>query len=205
MFFFRNRWYNYINSFIEYSQLTIKYVYSNEPVDILLKHIQRILNLTQIYHLNIEQEISIERLMQIIHLLPDLMTFKLNSLTFYRSIIFNNQVFPTTFSIEHAKQIKYVYLEKTHQIQDIDFLMSICLRMEYLNVECIKDMNMKLFLKHILNVINNNHHHLRLLCIYITTADEQIIKQLKKMIDDEKLLSDYTIHRELYHVYLKWK
>jgi len=78
--------------------------------------------------------------------------------------------------------------------------------MEYLNVECIKDMNIELFIRNILNVINNNHYeYLRLLCIYITTADDQMIKRLKKMIDDEKLLLDYTIHRELYNIYLKWK
>jgi hypothetical protein len=66
-----------MNSSIEHfksSQLTIKYVYSDEPPDILLNHVKRILNITQIYHLNIEQQISSERLIQIIHLLPDLIT-----------------------------------------------------------------------------------------------------------------------------------
>jgi hypothetical protein len=75
--------------------------------------------------------------------------------------------------------------------------------MEYLNVECIKDMNIQSFLRDILN--KSNHQYLRLLCIYITTADDQMIKQLNKMIYDEKLLLDYTIHRELYNIYLKWK
>ncbi|CAF4073921.1 unnamed protein product, partial [Rotaria sp. Silwood1] len=186
-----NRWYKYINSSIEHSkstQLTIKYVYSGEPPDILLNQVKHVLNLTQIYHLNIEQEISINRLMQIIHLLPDLITLKINSLSFYRSITFTNQVFPTTSSIEHAKKIKYVYLEKTHKIQDIYFLMTFCPQMEYLNVECIKNKNIELFLRNILHVINNNRYeYLRLLCIYITKADDQMIKRLNKMIGDEKL------------------
>ncbi|CAF5081687.1 unnamed protein product, partial [Rotaria sp. Silwood1] len=126
--------------------------------------------------------------MQIIHLLPDLITLKINSLSFYRSITFTNQVFPTTSSIEHAKKIKYVYLEKTHKIQDIYFLMTFCPQMEYLNVECIKNKNIELFLRNILHVINNNRYeYLRLLCIYITKADDQMIKRLNKMIGDEKL------------------
>ncbi len=195
-----------MNSSIEHfksPQLTIKYVYSDEPPDILLNHVKRVLNITQIYHLNIEQQISYERLIQIIHLLPDLITLKINSLSFYRSMTFSNQVFPITSSLEHAKKIKYVYMEKVHTINDIYFLMSFCPHMEYLNVECIKDMNIQSFLRDILN--KSNHQYLRLLCIYITTADDQMIKQLNKMIYDEKLLLDYTIHRELYNIYLKWK
>ena len=119
----RTRWYKYMNSSIEYSkstQFTIKSVYSSEPPDVLLKQITRALNFTQIYHLNIEQEISIERLMQVLHLLPDLLTLKITSLSFYRAFSFLNQVFPTTLALEHAKNIKYVYLEKTLKMQDIE-------------------------------------------------------------------------------------
>ena len=159
-----------MNSSIEYSkstQLTIKYVYSSEPADILLKQVQRVLNFTQIYHLNIEQKISIERLMQIIHLLPDLITLKINSLSFYRTHPFFKQIFPTTSALEHAKNIKYVYLDKTYQIQDISFLLSFCLQMEYLNVECIAKMNIQAFLRKILNEINQKHQNIYIHYVFI--------------------------------------
>ncbi len=186
--------------------MTIKYVYSGEPVSFLLDQVKRVLDFAQIYHLNIEQQICDERLMQIIHLLPDLITLNINSLAFYGSECSIDREFPSSSALEHAKNIKYVCLEKAHSIEDIDFLMSFCPQMEYLNVECITKMNIETFLKDILNKINQTHHeHLRLLCIYITTADDQMIKQLNKMIDDEKLLLDYTIHRQLYNIYLKWK
>ncbi|CAF1642852.1 unnamed protein product [Didymodactylos carnosus] len=137
---------------------------SIEPSDILLNYVKRVLNITQIYHLNIKQQISIERLMQIIHLLPDLITLKINSLSFYRSITFSNQLFLT----EHAKKIKYVYMETIHTIKDIYFLISFCPHMEYFNVECIEYINIQSFLRDILNEINQNHHqYLLLLCIYI--------------------------------------
>ena len=67
-----------------------------------------------------------------LHLLPDLLTLKINSLSFYGTFSFLNQDFPTT-------------------------------------------------------------------------TDDQTIKRLNEMIDDEKLLVDYTIHRELYNIYLTWK
>ncbi|CAF3666238.1 unnamed protein product [Rotaria sp. Silwood1] len=99
-----------------------------------------------------------------------------------------------------------MFIWKRHKIQDTYFLMTFCPQMEYLNVEFIKNMNIELFLRNILHVINNNRYeYLRLLCIYITKADDQMIKRLNKMIDDEKLLLDYTIHCELYNIYLKWK
>jgi hypothetical protein len=203
---FRKRWYKDINSSIEHSkstQLTIKYVYSGELPDILLNQIKRVLNFTQIYHLNIEQRISDETLMQIIHLLPDLISLKINSLAFYRTTLFLEQEFPIAAASEHAKNIEYVYLDRTFTIQDVYFLMSFCPQMKYLNVECIQNINIQTFLGDILNEIN--HESLRSLCIYITTADDQMIKQLNQMIHHEKLLLDYTIHRQLCYIYLKWK
>ncbi|CAF1359208.1 unnamed protein product [Adineta steineri] len=206
---YKYRWYNDINSSHEHSkstQLTIKYVYTDEPVFFLLDQIKRVLNFTQIYHLNIEQQITEERLMQIIHLLPDLITINLYSLSFYEEYPFLNQGYPTTSALEHAKNIKYVYLDQTSTIKDIYFLMSFCPQMEYLSVECIKNMNIQLFLKDILKEINQKHYeYLHLLCIFIRTADDQMIKQLNQMIYDEKLLLDYTIHRRSYNIYLKWK
>ncbi|CAF1140648.1 unnamed protein product [Adineta steineri] len=207
---YKYRWYNDINSSREHptksTQLTIKYVYSRESPFILFNQIKRILNVTQIYHLNIEQQISNERLMQIIHLLPNLISINIYSLEFYREISFLNQGYPTTSALEHAKKIKYVYLGTASTIKDIYFLMSFCRQMEYLSVECIENMNIQLFLKDILKEINQKHYgYLHLLCIFIRTADDQMIKQLNQMIYDEKLLLDYTIHRQTYNIYLKWK
>ncbi|CAF1279291.1 unnamed protein product [Adineta steineri] len=203
----KKRWYEYCIEHSKSAQLTIKCVYPDELPDILLNQIKRVLNFTQIYHLNIDQKISTESLMQIIHLLPDLISLKISALFYYESILqFGDHEFPTTSALEHASNIKYVCLEMTFTMDDISFLMSFCPHMEYLNVECIENMNIQSFLREILNKINQNHHkYLHELCIYIITADEQMIKQLKQMIDDDKLLLNYTIHRQLYNIYLKWK
>jgi len=138
--------------------------------------------------------------MEIIHLLPDLITLKIKSLTFYRSMI--NEEFPTTCSIEHASKIKKVYMEKTQTIQEIYFLLNICPHMEFLNVESINGMTIELFVRDILNKINKD---LCLLCIYVSKADDKMIERVNKMIDNEKILSNYTIHHELDNIYLQWK
>ncbi|CAF1278614.1 unnamed protein product [Rotaria sp. Silwood1] len=93
-------------------------------------------------------------------------------------------------------------MEKTQIIQEIYFLLNVCPHMEYPNVECVNRMAIGLFLQAILNKINKD---LRLLCIYVSKADDNMIKRLNKMIDNEKLLSNYTIHHELDNIYLQWK
>ncbi|CAM4847145.1 unnamed protein product [Rotaria magnacalcarata] len=163
-------------------------------------YIKSILNRVQIYHLDIQRKISVDRLMQIIHLLPDLITLKINSLSFYRS--FFKEEFPTTCSIEHASKIKKVYIENMQTIEEIYFLLYICPHMEFLNLQCLHGTTIELFLRDILNKINKD---LRLLCIYVSKVDDNMIKRLSTMIDNEKLLSNYTIHRELNNIYLQWK
>ncbi len=46
---------------------------------------------------------------------------------------------------------------------------------------------------------------LRSLCLRVSTADDQMIKTLQKMIDDEKLLINYTIKCVVDTIYLRWK
>ncbi|CAF0997080.1 unnamed protein product [Adineta steineri] len=205
---FSKRWYQYSIEHSKLAQLTIKYIYSNQLPDVLLNQIKRILNFTQIYHLDIEQNISIARLMQIIHLLPDLISLKINDLSFYESSILRLacQESLKISALKHASNIKYVCLEKTCTMEDILFLISFCRHMEYLNIEGVENMNIQSFLSDILNKMNQYHYeYLHTLCIYITIADNQMIKQLEQMIDDENFLLDYTIHRQLYNIYLKWK
>ncbi|CAF1391502.1 unnamed protein product [Adineta ricciae] len=203
----KKRWYQHSLEHSKSTQLTIKYVYSYEPVHLLLQQIKRVLNFTQIYHLNIEQKISTMRLMEILHLLPDLITLKINSLSLYQTSfrVFERELGRTS-AFEHANNIKCVYLEKTFTTKDISFLISFCPQMKYLNVECLQNMNIQLFLKKILKQMNEKYHeYLRSLCIYTKKADERMVKELNEMISQETLLGDYTIHRQLYNIHLKWK
>ncbi|CAF1393337.1 unnamed protein product [Adineta ricciae] len=203
----KKRWYQHSLEHSKSTQLTVKYVYSYEPAHLLLQQIKRVLNFTQIYHLNIEQKISTMRLMEILHLLPDLITLKINSLSLYQTSfrVFEREL-DRTLVLEHTNNIKCVYLEKTFTTKDISFLISFCPQMKYLNVECLQNMNIQLFLRKILKQMNEKHHeYLRSLCIYTKKADEQMVKELNEMISQETLLADYTIRRELYNIHLKWK
>jgi hypothetical protein len=90
-------------------------------------------------------------------------------------------------------------------IDEIVFLMDLCPHLIYLRVDNINNMNMESFVRIILLKMKTQHQSkLQLLCFHVRAADDQTIKQLNKMIDDEKLLIDYTIKRVLDFIYLQW-
>ncbi len=65
---------------------------------------------------------------------------------------------------------------------------------------------MKIFVLLILmKIIIKLQNQLRLLSFHVRQADNQMLKQLNKMIDDEKLLTDYSIKRVGDEIFLQWK
>jgi hypothetical protein len=92
------------------------------------------------------------------------------------------------------------------EITDIYFLMELCPYMNYLKIGFINDMDVELFVRQMLNIINSEHNqYLRLLCFCVPAADDKIIRKLEKMINTEKLIVDYSIKRVCNRIYLQWK
>jgi hypothetical protein len=91
-------------------------------------------------------------------------------------------------------------------ITDIYFLMVLCPHIEYLRVDSINDMDAESFVREILHKINHEQNqYLRLLCFRVEAADDQTIKNLEKMIDDEKLHVDYSMKCVRENICLQWK
>jgi hypothetical protein len=68
------------------------------------------------------------------------------------------------------------------------------------------DMDVILFLQTILKkILHRSNYHLRSLCFCMSMADDQIVTNIQKLIDGEKLIFDYTIKRICDKIYLKWK
>lgn len=49
---------------------------------------------------------------------------------------------------------------------------------------------------------NPNFHSL---CFYIKKINDQLIENIKQMIDDEKLFNDFNIEHDTNNVYIQWK
>jgi hypothetical protein len=171
-------------------------------------HIEHILNVTQIHHLEISQEkLCMDILIQIINTLPQLYTMKIHSLSLDQtkdSEIEERTVSPSTTST--TNQITKVYLEKMFTIEEIYSLVKLCSNMSYLKVNSFDNINVDVFIRNILKKINcESNRYLRLLCFPAPTTDDSIITILEKMKNDEKLLHDYTIKPIGDHIFLQWK
>jgi hypothetical protein len=91
-------------------------------------------------------------------------------------------------------------------IKEIYFLINFFPSMAYLKVGSINNMDVKLFVENILKkILSEDNSNLHSLCFSIPTADDQMIKNLKKMINYKKLLIDYTIKCVFNNIYLQWK
>ncbi|CAF4163032.1 unnamed protein product, partial [Adineta steineri] len=155
---------------------------------------------------NKSYEIFIGLLIQILGALPQLIPLKLHSLSINKPRKLSSEEIDILSSIKNTSQIKYVYLQKMIKIEDIDFLMRLCLSMVYLKIDYTNKINVEIFVRNILEKIDCKlNERLRLLCFHIPTVDDAMVKQLKNMINSEKLLVNYTIQRGCENVYLQWK
>ncbi|CAF3831795.1 unnamed protein product [Rotaria sp. Silwood1] len=206
---YRKRWYD-INSSIELSKSTRLTVWS-VPDDyynrgLLKLTISEILTITQIYHLEIsEPNICSTELIELIDQLPVLDSLKIFSLKLLESI-FAAFYEHKLYLAAKKNNITKVYLIKMNTIEEIYFLIKLCPRMTYLKVNLINNIDYEVFLKDLLMKINNDdNQYLRLLCLYIPTANNEMINKLQNMINRKKLLHRFTIKLEYDNIYLQWK
>jgi hypothetical protein len=168
--------------------------------------IQIISRVTHYYHLEFQREqIDFSTLVNIISSLSELDSLKIHSLSLSP---------PKSLSIEKAfhrflsntNKITKVCLEYLVEMEEVYFLIKLCPRMNYLEVNCITRMDVEFFVCGILTKINDNgNQNLRSLCFGLSTADNKIIGKLKEMINSNKLLHRYTIKREFDNIYLQWE
>ncbi|CAM4799164.1 unnamed protein product, partial [Rotaria magnacalcarata] len=161
--------------------------------EILFEKTRRVLTITQIYHLIIiEKHSSIHVLIQLISLLPDLITFKIRSLS----------------SDDRAQYTvtELLCLEEINGIDDFTFISAICPYMEYCEMKSLNNMKIELFSCIILKEINNRSFcFIRSLCFHAPAVDDQVVENLEKMTNYEQLLIQFTIKRTSDNIYLQWK
>ena len=168
--------------------------------------IQIISRVTHYYHLEFQREkIDFSTLVNIISSLSELDSLKIHSLSLSS---------PKYLSIEKAfhrflsntNKITKVCLENLVEMEEVYFLIKLCPRMNYLEVNSIKRMDVEFFVCGILSKINHDgNQNLRSLCFGLPTADNKITGKLKEMINSNKLLHRYTIKHELDNIYLQWE
>ncbi|CAF0908240.1 unnamed protein product [Rotaria sordida] len=205
---YRKRWYD-MNSSIEISKSTRLTVWNVPDVDyrgLLKLTIGEILTITQIYHLEIfQRNICSNELIELIDKLSALDSLKIYSLGLLESIFADFYEHELDL-VANKNNISKVYFVKMDDIEEVYFLIRLCPRMTYLKINLIDNVDYEIFLKDLLMKINNDcNQYLRSLCLYIPTANNDMINKLQDMINREKLLHYFTIKLEFDNIYLQWK
>ncbi len=216
MFSCSKRWYddtkdNNVNCSIEYSKLPgFTFVHTSGFMfeEMISEKIERGLTIIQIYHLNIFQKnFSIPVLIQLIHLLPDLIILKIHSVLLDNTTELTMEEVLIFGSKKVTRKITKVYVEEIGSIRQLNFLFALCPIMEYFKVRCINTMDVQSFLHTIFKNINrnNDYHHLRSLCVHVPTADDRVVERIAYMMKCEKLVHHFTVKLVLDDIYLQAK
>jgi hypothetical protein len=197
-----------MNSSIELSkstQLTVRSV-PDDYRGLLKLTIGEILTITQIYHLEIsERNICSIKLVEFINKLPALDSLKIFSLKLLDSIFADFYEHELRWAA-NKNNITKVYLVKMNAIEEVYFLIRLCPRMTYLKINLIDNIDYDMVLKDLLMKLNNDgNEYLRLLCLNIPTANNEMINKLQDMINHEKLLHRFTIKLEFANIYRQYK
>ncbi|CAF1178978.1 unnamed protein product [Rotaria magnacalcarata] len=130
---------------------------------------------------------------------------KVRSLSSEKTRSISDEKFYTICSINIRRKITQVHIEEMDNIQDFYSIWRIWPRMKYLQLNCLNNMNIPLFLRTILKDINDSgNSYLRSLCLQLAAVDDQMTNNLKQMIECDKLLLQFTIKRIMDNVYLQW-
>jgi hypothetical protein len=212
--YFRKRWYEknphdqIITSSDQLSksmQLILTYISAEEDFNSLCPYIDDILNVTNIYHLTNFGKIFAGMLSNILWQLRQLDSLFIASLLISQPRSLSSYERTLLAKISSINRITKVNLGEMNDIEEVYFLIELCPHLIYLRVENLHQMDIELFVRLILNkMITKYPHQLRLLSFNVPAADDPMIKRLNKMIDDEKLLLNYSIKRVLNHIYLQW-
>ena len=157
-------------------------------------------------HLNITcNGTTIGMLTEMIHLLPNLDFLKISSLS---SLQLNSLSIADTkkrLSLSMINKITKVKLDKITEEKQIQFLFNFCPRIQYLEVDCMTNTDLKMLMKHIL--VNQMTHipNLCSLCLNIPNANENMIQNIAKTIELESLVEHYTLQRIGDKILLDWK
>jgi hypothetical protein len=181
------------------------FISSDKKLDNLCENIRDIINIAPIYHLTIREDVHAGVFSRILMPLSTLDSLQIASLSLSQPGGLSSDEESVLRTISSTNRITKVNLNTMDNIEEVYFLLELCPHLIYLKVDDIDNMDMKLFVRLILMKMKTQEQSkLQLLCFHVPAADDQTMKQLNKMIDDEKLLIDYTIKRVLDFIYLQW-
>ncbi len=169
--------------------------------------INPIFNMIQITYLDIRcDQISTCMFIKILNNLPNLTVIRISNLPsreqlyqcYYDANILNKFV--------TINKITKVILRNISTNEQIDLIIHLLPRIQYLSLQHIHDRHIQPILRYTLSKIKEkNISHPITVCVFGLDAKYDKVRKLKQMIDSERLIQDYTISHQLNRFYFQWK
>jgi hypothetical protein len=145
---------------------------------------------------------TVETFVRIIELLPNLDSLQVFHLSLQNKTILTDEDAESLRPISVSNKIRRVWLSMESEL--MDFLINLCSCMEYLQVRSVENNDLEELVRAILQKHNTHICHLHSLCFHVDDANDQVIYDLEKIIDSERLLCDYSIQRKCNDIFLQW-
>jgi hypothetical protein len=198
----------YFNPYTDHSstiQLNINGNSFKDENELFIDKFKSIFSSVYFTRLNIDcKTISVLMFVKIIDLLPNLDSLKVLSLPQIRSGWLSDNDEQTRFSTSFNNKITKVNFEKMIYIEQVHFLLKLCRCMEYFQIGVPNNICLAMLTRFILIQSNTYYPHFNSLCLSVSIADEEMIYQVQKLIESEKLLSNYNIKCIGNNILLKW-
>jgi hypothetical protein len=189
------------------TQPTVTVHFSDEWNQSSIDRITRILSLIPITYLNIDcSQINLLTFIKLLHNLPNLDALRLSFALSLLSTYLYAERSGIIHGISNKNNITKVNINKMIDIGEIRFIIDLCPRIRYLEIDCNNWTDTVLLLRFILTKQNNNYiPHLNILCLHVQNLNDDMMENLQRMIIFEKLLIDYIIKRVDDTINLYWK
>ncbi|CAF3310798.1 unnamed protein product [Rotaria socialis] len=166
--------------------------------------IGRIQAAVKITRLNIiASEMFMETLIEIIGCVPDIDSLVISSLEMIPIRCLSTEEAKTLRLLSVKNVITKVRLHQMNDLAPVKFLLHLCRRMKYLDVDCTKKVLPETILRFILMHKIKRISRLPVLCLKIPEADIDIVDKLKSSNDIEQLCFDYKIEQIGNKIYLR--
>ncbi len=147
------------------------------------------------------KELSYPKFIKLLSLLPNLKSLGVLSLSSFEMKKASRKI---TESWSNNNQVTKLVIESVSEESDLEKMqhfINLYPRIKSLRVKCENNFNIELLVRYILT--KNTDKCCQLFCLCIPIATDQMINQLRIMIDSEKLSHSYRLTRTTDRIYLQ--
>ncbi len=206
--------YNIIDTSIDYYpsvELSVRGSVHSKDNQPFIDKISPLFEMIQLTCLDIYcSDVAVPMLIKILNFLANIHSMRISDLPLPEEIFdCNDDIDIDMFNLFlKNNKITKVTLRNISGLEQIDFILDIFPRMQYLALQKISNIDLKLIVQStLLKIKEKNIYRPMKTCVVVVVveATNNKIQQLQKLIDSKNLFQNYTLNRQYDRIYLQWK